>query len=189
MVTKVQSLENFWKNPSFQLMLGILLLIAGIALSDIPAMIASLSWPDVPGVITSRRFIGQKFREYDGDYYIRIDGYLKYHYAVDGISYSGFAVNALQEIACPQDKAKLYAVGDDVTITYNPRDPSQAVLEPGFVISAKAFGLTASLCCWIGLGFLALGLWRRLTGRRSFLRGWPDDRQSGRGIGIGSGRM
>lgn len=166
---------KFWERAEFNLAIGVLLLVLGMLLSDIPTMIASLNWPMVPGVISSQRFIEQRFQEYDGDYYILIEGYLKYQYTVEGTSYTGFALNALQELSSPEDKTRSYPEGKEVKVYFNPRDPAQALLEPGLVFSGKAFGLAASVCCWAGLGLLSQGLWRKLTGRRYIIRGWPDD--------------
>ncbi len=166
---------KFWERAEFNLVIGVLLLVLGILLSDIPTMIASLNWPTVPGEISSQRFIEHRFQEYDGDYYVQIEGYLKYQYTVEGTSYTGFALNALQELSSPEDKTMSYPVEKEVEVYYNPGDPAQALLEPGFVFSGKAFGLVASVCLWVGLGLLSLGLWRKHTGRRYIIRGWPDD--------------
>lgn len=155
--------------------IGVALLAVSIMLSDIPTMISSFSWPSVFGEITSRRLVSQRFKEYDGDYYTKTEGYLKYSYMVEGRDYSGFAVNALEEISCPESTARKYPQGREVEVYYNPRNPSQAVLEPGFVISGKAFSLLPWLIWWCGVYFLTLGIFRRRTGRRYFIRGWPDD--------------
>lgn len=75
--------------PFMSLIVGAVILVLGLFLSDIPTMIMSQGWPTTEGSITSQRLIGQKFKEYDGDYFINIDGYIRYQFSVDGISYKG----------------------------------------------------------------------------------------------------
>ena len=59
------------------LVVGFSLLFLGILFSSIPTMIASQNWPSTNGKITSRTVLAQRFKEYDGDYYQNIDGYIR----------------------------------------------------------------------------------------------------------------
>lgn len=139
-------LKRIWQEqPFFKLALGVLLIILGFLLSDIPVMIASQSWPSTAGKITSRTLLGQKFEEYDGDYYVNINGYIRYQYNVDGISYISTAVNSIDSPFYPYEIALQYSEGKDVQVYYNPRHPAQAVLEPGWVSSTKVIGFFPSL--------------------------------------------
>lgn len=154
---------------------GLVLVAAGVLYSDVPTMFASRYWPAADGVITSRRLIGHRFEEYDGDFYTYYEGYIQYEYKVNGTTYTARTVNALSIPSYPQEISLKYPEGKAVTVFYNPRDPSRAVLEPGLVFSGQAFGLLSAVFCWTGVFLLAQALWYRLTGRRGFLRGWPDD--------------
>ncbi len=124
----------------FRLAIGVLLLILGVLLSDIPVMIASQNWPSTAGKITSRTLLGQKFEEYGGTNYINIDGYILYQYNVDGISYNSTAVNSIDSPFYPYETALQYPEGKEVQVYYNPRHPAQAVLEPEWVSSTKVVG-------------------------------------------------
>jgi len=137
---------------------GILLLILGLVLSDIPMMITSQGWPFTQGRIISRTLLGQKFEEYDGDYYFNIDGYIHYQYQVDGTTYTSRAVNALNTPNYPYEIAVRYPEGKPVDVYYNPRNPSQAVLEPGWVLTPRAFGLVSSLFVYCGLFFIVTNI-------------------------------
>jgi len=140
-VNKEQNIfEILRRNPLLLLTIFVAIMIAGIFLSDIPRMIASQNWPVVEGTVISRRLVGQKFKEYDGDYYTNIDGYIRYEYSVGGIVYYSTAVNSINTPSYPYIIALQYPVGKVVKVYFNPKNPTEAVLEPGFVFSAKGFG-------------------------------------------------
>lgn len=136
---------------------GISLFILGILFSNIPTMIASQDWSSTEGTITSRRLLGQKFEEYDGDYYTHIEGFIRYQYTVNGISYSSTMVNSIRSLYYPYETALKYPEGKDVIVYYNPRKPEKAVLEPGWILSSKALGFFPSLIIVAGLYSMARG--------------------------------
>jgi len=130
--------------------------LIGLLLSDIPRMILSQEWPATEGKITSLRLVGQKFEEYDGDYYVNIDGYVHYQYSVNGIALTSSAVNSNSSPFYPSSIVSKYTVGKDVIVYYNPKNPAEAMLEPGIVYNFKAFGLVSSLMVWAGVYFVLL---------------------------------
>jgi len=129
----------------------------GILLSDIPTMIVSPGWPTTTGSIISRRYVGQKYKEYDGDYYTNIDGYIRYQYSVDDEQYTSNGVNSVDTPFYPHDIVVHYPEGKDVIVYYNPNDPSEAVLEPGIVLSLKAFDIDSEILVGAGIYFMSLG--------------------------------
>lgn len=139
----------------YTLAVGISLIILGVLFSNIPAMIASQNWPSTEGQIVSRTLLGQKFEEYDGDYYTSIEGYITYEYSVDGISYSSSAVNSTGESYFPYQTALKYPEGEAVLVYYNPRDPAKAVLEPGWVLSGESIGFFPALLLVAGIYLMA----------------------------------
>ena len=149
---------------------GIVLLLLGILLSDIPIMIASQRWPTVPGRITARTLLGQKFKEYDGDYYLNIDGYIRYEYTVEGSVYSSTTVNALMAPYYPYETALNYPQGKEILVFYNPRNPTQAVLEPGLILSPEVFGLLSSILILAGVYILGRVFWEIWKGKRKSSR-------------------
>ena len=134
--------------------------VLGILFSDIPTMIVSPGWPTTDGTIISRRIVGQRFKQYDDTFYTNFDVYIRYQYSVSGISYSSLSVNAIDTPFYPSSIANRYPAGKDVIVYYNPNDPSEAVLEPGFVSIFKAFDVFSYLFFGVGLFFIFLGISR-----------------------------
>lgn len=141
------------------LVVGFSLLFLGILFSSIPTMIASQNWPSTNGKITSRTMLAQRFKEYDGDYYQNIDGYIRYEYRVDGKLYSSTVVNSIRSQYYPYQTVLKYPEGKDVLVYYHPRNPARALLEPGWVFSSKAIGFFPSLMIIAGLTILGQKVW------------------------------
>jgi hypothetical protein len=83
-----------------------------------------------------------------------------YDYAVDGGQYVGDAVHAglsatktsFRHPRGAEPYIEKYPVGSEVTVAYDPTDPSNAVLEPG------QGGGQAAIMLAVGLGFFVIGL-------------------------------
>ena len=146
--------------PLFSLIISGVIFFIGILFSDIPTMIVSQGWPTTDGIIISNRLVGQKFKEYDGDFYTNIDVYIRYKYTVNGISYSSLSINSIDTPFYPSSFASRYPVGKDVIVYYNPKVPSKAVLEPGFVGIFKAFNIFSYLIFGAGIYFIFRGISR-----------------------------
>ena len=101
MQKKLNVFEFIRGKPILSLITGAGILVVGILFSDIPTMIHSQRWPATDGTIISRRFVGQKFEEYDGDYYTNIDAYIRYEYSVNGTSYSSSSINSIDSPIYP----------------------------------------------------------------------------------------
>lgn len=149
--------ELFREQPRLSLITGGIFIFLAFLISDIPRMIVSQGWPSTEGTIVSRRLVGQKFKEYDGDFYTNVDGYLRYEYTVNDILYSSTSVNSIDSPFYPYDIAIRYTVGESVIVYYNPNNPSEAVLEPGFVNIFKAFNGFSFLSFVLGIYFVFLG--------------------------------
>jgi hypothetical protein len=146
--------------PLLSLAIGGLIFFIGILISDAPTMIVSQGWPTTDGTIITNRIVGQKIKEYDGDYYSHFDVYIRYQYSVNDISYSSTSVNSIDSSFYPVDIASRYPVGKDVIVYYNPKNPSDAVLEPGFVDIFKAFDIFSYIIFGAGVYFIFLGILR-----------------------------
>jgi hypothetical protein len=150
----LDTLGFIFDRPKLSLVFGVLLVVMGVLLSDVPRMIISQGWPSTTGTITSHRFLGQKFEEYDGDFYTKVDVYIHYQYSVNGVKYISQTINAINSLFYPADYADRYPVDSEVIVYYNPRNPYDAVLEPGFVgpllgldvINFSLFGLGIYFC-------------------------------------------
>ena len=145
-------------NPPLSLIIGGVVLFMGILFSDIPTMIVSPNWPTTDGMIISNRLMGHRFKEYDGDYYTKINAYIRYEYSVEGVSYSSLSINSMDSPNYPASVASRYPVGKDVVVYYNPKDPADAVLEPGYVGLFKPFDVFSYLIFGVGLYFIYLGI-------------------------------
>lgn len=157
---KKQDIFGFIRGRSLlSVIMGGLLILVGILFSDLPTMIASLGWSTTEGTITSHRFQGAKFKEYDGDFHEEIYVFIHYEYAVDGLVYSARSINAISRpfYLYPEIFADRYPIGKEVIVYYNSKDPSEAVLEPGFVDVFMAFDVFSYLIFGAGIYFVFLG--------------------------------
>ncbi len=145
--------------PLLNLVIGGVAIVIGVLFSDIPKMIVSQRWPTTEGMIVSHQFRGQKYKEYDGDFYINIEVHIRYQYAVNDISYTSRSINSIDTPLnlYPKNYASQYPVGKNVLVYYNPEDPSEAVLEPGFVEVFKAFDIFSYLFFGAGIYFIGSG--------------------------------
>lgn len=158
MQKKLNAIEFTRRAPALNLIIGGVMIVIAILFSDIPKMVASQGWPTTRGTILYHKFVGVKFREYDGGFYTNINVYIRYEYSVDGITYSSLSINSIDTPFHPSNYASRFPVGEDVIVYYNPENPSDAVLEPGFVNIFKAFGGFSSLFLVVGVFFIFLGI-------------------------------
>jgi len=158
----MQGKRNFFEKihdkPFSSLFVGGAVFVLGILLSDIPTGIASQGWPTTEGNIISSRLEEHMFKEYEGDYYKDTVAYIRYQYSVNGISYSSSAVNSTNAPFYPARIGSRYPVGKDVTVHYNPRNPSKAVLETGIVLNEEAFDVISGYITGAGVFIMVLGL-------------------------------
>lgn len=153
MPKELNVIHHFLSKPLMRLLTGVVILILGLFLSDIPTMIISQEWPTVEGFIISSKLVGTSIKEYDNDYYTETKAFIRYQYSVNGILYSSSRVNSIDSpfSLYPASFARRYPVGQDVSVHYNPRDPSKALLEPGFVFSFKAVNILDFIVMGAGL--------------------------------------
>lgn len=171
MQKKLADFELIRWEPALHLLAGVVMIVIAILFSDIPRMILSQGWPTTDGTILYHKFVGVKFKEYDGSFYTKIDVYIRYEYSVDGITYSSLSIDSLDapcsptsslDAPCyPSSYASRFPVGGNVIVYYNPKNPADAVLEPGLVNIFKAFGGFSFLFLLAGVFFIFLGILQR----------------------------
>lgn len=167
MSASLDLIEVWKKQPLMRILAGMILVLMGILFSKIPAMIKNQSWPSTGGVVISRRIVANRFKEYDGDYYTVFRCYIRYEYQVDGITYSSLTVNAIDTPSYPYETAQRYPEGKEVQVFYDPRDPSRAVLEPGWVLSRQAVGFFPTVFSITGFYLLVREGWLKFrSGKR-----------------------
>jgi hypothetical protein len=146
-----------WK-PALNLIAGGVFLVVAVLLTDIPRMIASPGWPTTTGTILYHKFVRVKFKEYDGGFYTDTEVYIRYEYTVAGIAYTSLSIDAIDTLSHPPSYANRFPVGEAVTVYYNPKNPSDAVLEPGFVFISQAFGGLSFYFLVVGVCFIIFGI-------------------------------
>ena len=144
--------------PAIILIFGVVFIIIGFLVSDIPKMILSQGWPITSGTILSNRLSRVKFKEYNGDFYTITVVYIRYGYSVNGISHESLSINSIDTPSYPSSYANRYPVGKNVIVYYNPNNPSEAVLEPGFANISKAFDGYSYLCIVVGIFLIIIGI-------------------------------
>jgi len=167
MQKKTDIFEYIKRKPSLGLIIGSVIFVIGILISDIPKMFMSQGWPTTMGTILYHTRTGQRFKEYDGDIYTNIEVYIRYQYAVDGITYTSLSIDSIDKPfkLYPTSYADRYPVGKDVIVYYNPKHPSEALLEPGFVNIVKAFDIYSYITFGLGIYFIHLGVSRMKENR------------------------
>lgn len=156
---KQRNADKFTRwGPALNLLIGSLIIVVAILFSDLPRMIASPGWPTTEGTILYHKFVGVKFKEYDGGFYTNIEVYIRYEYSVAGVSYTSLSINSIDTPSQPSSAAERFPVEEVVTVYYNPRNPSEAVLEPGFVAVSQAFGGLSFYLLVVGLCFVFFGV-------------------------------
>ena len=142
---------------SILLIVGMILIFFG--LREINQARASTSWQPVVGVIVSSDLDVEI--DSDGNTYYRAN--IRYAYGLDGQEFNGDRVYIGQTSTTDRkptfDLLLKYEKGAAVVVYYDPRTPTQAVLEPGLL------GVNWVLPA-IGGGFLVFGLVFSLIGWR-----------------------
>jgi len=146
--------------PLLSLLIGGVLLVVGVLISDLPKMFFSQEWPTTEGIILYHKFVGQKFKQYGADDYVNIDVYIRYQYEVNDVPYTSLSLNSIGTPFYPTSYASQYPVGADIIVYYNPKHPDDAVLEPGFVDVWRAFDTDSHLLYLIGGFFIYLAILR-----------------------------
>jgi hypothetical protein len=154
--------DNLRAHPFLHFVAGAAFLLLGIAISDIPTMIESAQWPTTEGTIVKSRLVGTSVRGWDGDYFTETNAHIQYQYRVNGISYSSSAVNSIKSPfpLYSSSYVSRYPLGEDVIVYYNPKNPSEAVLEPGVLDIFKAFDIFSYLLFGAGIYYIYLGISR-----------------------------
>ncbi len=128
---------------------------------------ASTEWPTTSGIITASEMTKEWKKDEQnlnkGDYMYSAE--VRYNYSVGGKQYEGTRIDAAQSSTSSESSVKEtlqeYAMGNIVTVYYNPESPNKAMLIPGasFVLKLLfklpfVFGAVAIL--------MILGLLKRL---------------------------
>ncbi len=160
MQKKFDIFDYIRSKPILSLLTGGAIIVFGVLISDIPKMVISQGWPSTDGTILYHKFWGQKEKQLDGSYYTNTEVYIRYQYTVNDISYSSLTINSIHNIfnRYPASYASRYPVGTDVIVYYNPKSPSKAVLEPGFVNVGQAFDVICYLVFGFGIYFIHVGI-------------------------------
>ncbi|MCX8124995.1 MAG: DUF3592 domain-containing protein [Spirochaetes bacterium] len=106
----------------FLFVFGAVLTLVGIKL--IQNARQSLYWPKAEGVIT------QSFMDWDR--HRQQFANIKYTFTVNGEEITGFQISAKDMNKSNEDLLKEYPVGKKVIVYYDPENPENSLLEPGY---------------------------------------------------------
>jgi hypothetical protein len=165
------------ERPRLSIITGLFFILMGILVSDLPKMAASLQWDTTEGTVVSHQIQAKRFREYDGDVYEEINVFIHYEYTVGGITFTSQSINARNILFYPPEIAEQYPVHKKVIVYYNPKDPAEALLEPGFVDVLKAFNVFSFLIFCTGIYFIFIGISGSKKSKKNadrFRLGWDD---------------
>ena len=138
--------------PIFLLVLGVAAAAGGVIM--LSTSLKTRGWPVVSGRITEKA-VGSSTTtgaSRPGRYF---EPKVKYTYSVEGKTYTGQRIGPATA-AYDEDKAKrvVSELPDTVEVHYNPRDPSDAYLEPSSYGLAAIALITGVVCLLIGAGML-----------------------------------
>ncbi len=130
-----------------------------------PKAINSNDWPQVQGKVSHSDIIKNQRRNKTG---VRITVYsanIHFQYVVDGMPYTANEVKFAQHNRSSEIEQAIntqYAAGSNVTVFYNPTNPSEAVLQKGLGVKYILTG------CFLlgGIGVMAWALYRNAKKRR-----------------------
>jgi uncharacterized protein DUF3592 len=138
--------------PIFLLVLGVAAAVGGVIM--LSTSLKTRGWPVASGRIIEKT-VGSSTTtgaSRPGRYF---EPKVKYTYSVEGKTYTGQRIGPATA-AYDEDKAKrvVSELPDTVEVHYNPRDPSDAYLEPSSYGLAAIALITGIVCLLIGAGLL-----------------------------------
>lgn len=123
-------------------------------------------WPTTTGKVVASRVQSKRNRPDDdaygfGDTEVSNQPFVEYEYTVAGKKYRCSRVSIAEKIAGTEREAVLarYPVGATVTVFYNPKNPSQALLERTLPFRIMAVGGTAVMAFFIGVPVVGAALY------------------------------
>lgn len=150
-------------------MTALIPLLDAVMANDIARQADSARFAAVAGTITHSEVF--QYRSNDGDVFTGAD--IRYRYAVNGRSFEGdtlrYSTAAFHssERGWAERAVRKYPVGASVTVYYDPHDPAQSLLQPGFggtelylIMFMMVFN-AAMVASWV---FGGTALWRRWRG-------------------------
>ncbi|MBE9048494.1 DUF3592 domain-containing protein [Pleurocapsales cyanobacterium LEGE 10410] len=148
------------------LIVGSVLALFGVymlrhAIASYKYAVASLSWPTTDGHLEDVRLWGK--RNIGGEMKDAEKLSVEYSYEINGLNYSGNSA-AFYTLVYPKtvEFAERHSSNRNIKVYFNPRDPSESVLEPGlnpekpysdFIMGTLgvATGVVIATLAWIGV--------------------------------------
>lgn len=139
------------------LIFGALCCVLAVALNY--PQVRSWFWPTTPGLVEVSEIRQARF----GGTPVQIS----YSYQVNGQKYSSsrrsIVDQSYHDIRFAIEEADRYPVGHVVTVSYKPRDPGFAILQPGYDLMADWLFVPGLCVSVVGIGFLLLQLARSIS--------------------------
>ena len=144
------------------ILVGVVLIVARNAFEE--QAVDSEDWPTVPGRVVETRVDKENSTRsthdsgFGGSRSSHYTPKVAYEYEVNGIAHRSDRLwfdGSVADEARAQSLVAPYAVGDEVTVHYNPGNPSEAVLQTGTGSTGYAMLTVGGL--FVGLGLLGIG--------------------------------
>lgn len=139
-----QSMSEKKKIVIFLFVFGIIITLAGIKF--IHNAQESLHWPKTEGVIT------QSFMDWDRERHHFAN--IKYEFVVNGEKITGFQISAKNVNKSSEELLREYPKGKKVTVYYDPVDPVNSLLEPGYSWQSYQAFVLGIIIILAGIGVL-----------------------------------
>lgn len=132
---------------------------------SMPKAINSNNWPQAQGQVTSTELVQRKHTFKTGKPITVYSEKIHYQYAVAGNTYTNHQLKFIDHTSSEKVEQAMnskYSTGANVTVFYNPKNPSESLLQKGLSLGHILTGIFLL----VSIGAMAFALYRNARNRR-----------------------